>query len=135
MQVTDILSQKGEQVVSMSPDLAIPGAAKLLAQHKIGAAVVANGDVGIAGILSERDITRAVGEHGGKIENMQVKELMIKDVITCSSSCNIAEAMQIMQSNGIRHLPVLTDDDRVIGVISMRDMMELCVGDMMGMGI
>jgi len=85
--------------------------------------------------LSERDITRAVGEHGGKIDAMQIEELMVKDVITCPYTCIIAEAMQIMQSNGIRHLPVLAGDDRVIGMISMRDMMEICVGDMMGMGL
>ena len=87
--------------------MTIPGAAKLLAQHSVGAGVVANGGSTIEGILSERDITRAVGEHGGKIENMHVDELMIKDVITCPSTCNVAEAMQIMQTNRIRHLPVL----------------------------
>ena len=135
MQVKDILSQKGDRVVSISPALTVPAAAKLLTQHKISAAVVVKGDVGIAGILSERDITRAVGVHGGKIENLHVEELMAKNVITCSSTCNIAEAMQIMQSNGIRHLPVLADDNRVIGVISMRDMMQICLGDIMGMGV
>ncbi|MDA1324968.1 MAG: CBS domain-containing protein [Proteobacteria bacterium] len=60
---------------------------------------------------------------------------MVKDVITCPSTCNIAEAMQIMQSNRIRHLPMLAEDDKLIGMVSMRDMMELCLGDMMGMGL
>jgi CBS domain-containing protein len=135
MQVKDVLNQKGDSVVLMPPDMAVPGAAKLLAQHSIGAAVVSDGEIGIAGILSERDITRAVGEHGGKIDGIHVEELMAKDVITCPDTCSIAEAMQIMQSNRIRHLPVLAADDQVIGMVSMRDMMELCLGDMMGMGL
>ena len=96
MQVKDILDKKGDGVVSMPPDMAISGAAKLLAQHSVGAAVIANGGVGIAGILSERDITRALGEHGGKIENMRVEELMIKDVITCTSTCNSSSTRVII---------------------------------------
>jgi CBS domain-containing protein len=135
MQLIDVLTKNGASVVSIAPDLAIQGAAKMMAQHSIGAAVVVDGSLGIAGILSERDITRAVGEHGGKIDALHVEDLMVKDVITCPSTCNIAEAMQIMQSNRIRHLPVLAEDDKLVGMVSMRDMMELCLGDMMGMGL
>ena len=135
MRVIDILNQKGDGVILLPPDLAVPGAARLLAQHSIGAAVVATHDIEIAGILSERDITRAVGEHGGKIEGMHVDELMVKDVITCSLTSGIAEAMEIMQSNRIRHLPVLADDDRVIGMISIRDLLEICLGDTTGKGL
>ena len=135
MQVIDVLTKNGASVVSIPPGMAIQGAAQMMAQHSIGAAVVIDGGLGIAGILSERDITRAVGEHGGKIDALHVEDLMVKDVITCPSTCNIAEAMQIMQSNRIRHLPVLAEDDKLVGMVSMRDMMELCLGDMMGMGL
>lgn len=135
MQVKDLLDQKSPAVVSVPSGMAIPGAAGVLADRSASAAIVAGPDDKILGILSERDITRAVAKHGARIAEMQVDDLMVQDVITCIATCNIMEAMQVMQANHIRHLPVVEDGDRAIGIVSMRDMMEVCVGDMMGMGM
>ena len=104
-------------------------------EQSVSAAIVAGPDDKILGILSERDITRAVAKHGSKIAEMLVEDLMVEDVITCTATYDIMEAMQVMQANHIRHLPVVEDGDRAIGIVSMRDMMEACVGDMMGMGM
>jgi CBS domain-containing protein len=135
MQVKDILVQKGGGVFALAPDTGIPEAADMLAQNDVGAAVVSDAGDTIVGILSERDITRAVAKHGGKIADMSVQDLMITDVITCSATSSIPEAMGIMQSNRIRHLPVIATDDSLAGIISIRDLMEICVGDMMGMAV
>jgi len=107
----------------------------MLAENDVGAAVVSDAGTAVVGILSERDITRAVAAHGAKIADMSVQDLMVKDVITCSAASTIPEAMGIMQANRIRHLPVIAEDDSLAGIISMRDLMEICVGDMMGMGM
>lgn len=135
MQVKDILDRKGGSVFVLSPDADIPKAAGMLAQNDVGAAVVSDAGAAIVGMLSERDITRAVAAQGGKIADVLVKDLMVSDVITCSVSSSIPEAMGIMQANRIRHLPVLDADDGLAGIISMRDLMEICVGDMMGMAV
>lgn len=135
MQVKDVLDQKGDGVFALAPDTGIPGAAEILSRNDVGAAVVLDAGTAVVGILSERDITRAVAAHGAKIADMSVQDLMVKDVITCSAASNIPEAMGIMQANRIRHLPVIAEDDSLAGIISMRDLMEICVGDMMGMGM
>ena len=135
MQIKDLLDQKRGTMISVPPGPVIPGAAVVLAKQSVGAAIIAGPDAKILGILSERDITRAVAEHGAKIAEMPVEALMVEDVITCGAATNIAEAMNIMQVNHIRHLPVVEEDGRAIGIISMRDMMEVCVGDMMSMGM
>jgi CBS domain-containing protein len=135
MQIKDLLDQKRGTMISVPPGTVIPGAAVVLAKQSVGAAIIAGPDAKILGILSERDITRAVAEHGAKIAEMPVEALMVEDVITCGAATNIAEAMNIMQVNHIRHLPVVEEDGRAIGIISMRDMMEVCVGDMMSMGM
>lgn len=133
MQVKDVLDQKGDGVFALALDTTIPSAAEMLAQRDVGALVVMDAATGVVGILSERDITRAVAAHGAKIADMCVQDLMENDVITCCATSSIPEAMETMRVNKIRHLPVLADDDSVAGVISMRDLMEICVGDMMGM--
>ena len=135
MQVKDLLNQKSQAVISVPPGMIIPGVAGVLSEQSVSAAIVAGPDDKILGILSERDITRAVAKHGSKIAEMLVEDLMVEDVITCTATYDIMEAMQVMQANHIRHLPVVEDGDRAIGIVSMRDMMEACVGDMMGMGM
>ena len=135
MQVKDLLNQKSQAVISVPPGMIIPGVAGVLSEQSVSATIVAGPDDKILGILSERDITRAVAKHGAKIAEMLVEDLMVEDVITCTATYDIMEAMQVMQANHIRHLPVVEDGDRAIGIVSMRDMMEACVGDMMGMGM
>ena len=77
----------------------------------------------IKGVLSERDIVRALGEFGSKILQWPAKRLMSKDLITCQIEATISEVMHKMTENRIRHLPIL-NDKKLIGIISIGDVLK-----------
>ena len=121
MQIKDILQLKGAEIILISPETEIPGAASMLAQQSIGAAVVYDAEQGVSGVISERDISRGLGEYGEKILTMRVADLMSPDVITCGLEWNVSDALDLMLSRNIRHLPVIEDNFEVVGIVSMRD--------------
>lgn len=123
MFVADILKAKGGDVVSTSSDETITATAALLKRHRIGAVLVLSEDGGIAGVISERDIVRALADSGGTLHDMRVGEIMTRDVITCEPANSIADVMKMMTERRIRHLPVM-DGERLAGVISIGDVVK-----------
>ena len=123
MQVKEILDKKGHRVVTIEPDRAATEATEIMVDNRIGAIVVAGEGGKIAGIISERDITKGVRDHGPAFFTKQVRDLMSSGVVTCAPDYRIGEIMTLMTSNSIRHLPVV-DRDRLVGMISIRDVME-----------
>jgi CBS domain-containing protein len=81
----------------------------------------------LVGVLSERDYARKIRLAGKDSNTTQVREIMSPDVVTLCLECNIEDAMQLMTSHRIRHLPVV-DGEKVVGVISMRDVMQAYLG-------
>src|SRR6185503_7961391 len=94
-----------------------------LAKHKIGALVVIGASQGIAGIVSERDIVRALAAGGAAILDGPVSAIMTREVITCGEGETINEVMTKMTGGRFRHLPVVTDD-RLIGIVSIGDVVK-----------
>ena len=84
MTVMSILSRKGHDVLTIEPTAALSAATKLLAERRIGALVVTGADHRIVGIISERDIVRALGERGAQVLEAPVAEVMTRKVVTCS---------------------------------------------------
>lgn len=121
MQIKDILQLKCSEIIMISPDMKIPAAALKLAEQSIGVAVVRDPEHGVLGILSERDISHGIGEHGPKILEMRVADLMSADIITCGLDWQVSKALDLMLSQNIRHLPVVEDDFEIVGIVSMRD--------------
>ena len=121
MQIKDILQLKCAEIVMISPDTKIPAVALKLAEQSIGAAVVRDPVQGVLGILSERDISRGLGKHGGKILEMCVSDLMSPGIITYGLEWKVSKALNLMLSKNIRNLPVVEDDLEVVGIVSMRD--------------
>ena len=129
MKIKDIIQHKGNDVVSLAPSTPVPKAAQILSQQVIGAAVVVDSGGGIVGVLSERDISRGLGERGAKVADMCVGDLMSGDVITCDLDWNASAALEVMLAHNFRHLPVLGNDGEVYGIVSMRDMAAMGVSD------
>jgi len=128
MQVANILKAKGTDILSVTPDTQVIEVAKILKAKRIGALLVLEGDT-IAGIISERDIARALPDYGEKLLSMSVSELMTKTLTTCSSDASIDEIMEMMTNNRIRHLPVV-DDGKLIGFISVGDVVKYRVDEL-----
>ena len=123
MKVKDILATKGADVVGIEPTATLQSAATLLAQKKIGAVVIRGAGGRLSGILSERDIVRAVAKQGTAALELPVGQAMTREVITCSEDDTCAEIMERMTSRKFRHLPVLRDN-ALVGLISIGDVVK-----------
>ena len=78
---------------------------------------------GLCGIISERDLARGLADHGAKLLDMRVSQLMTADVVTCSPDDGIDQLMHTMTEGRFRHLPVI-EDGRMIGIISIGDVVK-----------
>jgi len=122
MRVSDILRTKGSEVVTLSPSSTVADAVSRLAELSFGALVVSSDGATVEGILSERDIVRSLDDDSDTLGSA-VAELMTVDVITCSTSDNIADLMALMTTRRIRHLPVVTDG-ALVGLVSIGDVVK-----------
>jgi CBS domain-containing protein len=127
MTVRAILDTKGHNVQSVEPEAKLSSAIKMLGERKIGAVLVMR-EGRIEGILSERDIVRVLGERGAGVLDEPVSAVMTRKVVSCKQSDTVAVIMEIMTLGKFRHLPVL-DDDRVVGLISIGDVVKWRVGE------
>ncbi|MBI3699593.1 MAG: CBS domain-containing protein [Afipia sp.] len=126
MKVEDILRGKGTKIATVRMNETVETASKLLRSENTSALVVKDvcrteGNV-VVGMFSERDVVRAVAEHGAKASAVKISSLIsVQRLISCSQSDSIEHVSQLMRDNHIRHLPVL-EDGRLVGVISIRDL-------------
>lgn len=119
--VSNILEQKGSQVLSIGPDATVLDAALLMNEHKIGALVVI--DQGrVAGIVTERDVLRRVVAERHDPADVKVSTVMTREVMCCRPDTEVQEAKQVCMAKRIRHLPVVEDDKQLVGMISIGDL-------------
>jgi CBS domain-containing protein len=123
MTVETILATKGRAVATIDPDRTLGEAAKELSTRRIGAVVIADGGMTVLGILSERDIVRAVAKNGGAALDTPVRQHMTSEVVTCKGHADINEVMQLMTQGKFRHVPVV-EDGRLAGIISIGDVVK-----------
>lgn len=128
MQVRHILRDKGREVVSISVDATLSEAARLLARKRIGALVVRDRDGALAGILSERDIVRALAEASVNALAHSVSAHMTRAVETCSEGDSIEDLMEVMTHRRLRHLPVL-EEDHLRGIVSIGDVVKTRIAE------
>jgi CBS domain-containing protein len=122
MTVRAILDTKGHQIVSVEPEAKLSAAINTLGERKIGAVLVMSKG-SIEGILSERDIVRALGERGAGVLDQPVSEVMTRKVVSCRQSDTVAAIMEMMTMGKFRHLPVV-EGERVVGLISIGDVVK-----------
>ena len=131
MNVREILDLKGDFVLTIQPEATIGEAAAVLAKNHIGAIVVTNAAGAITGILSERDVAVSLPRYGAAPGDTKVSETMTADVVTCNTETTVKQVLDIMVSNGIRHLPVV-ESDALKGVVSIRDVVGNWLGAITG---
>ena len=126
MTVARILNEKGRNVVRVPPHASLADVAAILAEKRIGAVLVAEGD-DISGIVSERDIVRALAKFDSEALRKRASECMTSKVITCRPEDTIHDVMQKMTSGRFRHLPVV-EAGRLAGIISIGDVVKERLG-------
>src|ERR1700748_581004 len=125
MKVGDILRKKNTRIATVRMNETVAIAAQLLRTANISALVVKDvcrteGNTAV-GMFSERDVVRAIAEHGAACVNIKVSELIsVQRLISCRSTDSLEHVRFLMNKNHIRHVPVI-DDHTLIGVISIRD--------------
>ena len=127
MTVARIINDKGRDVITVSAGTSLAEIASILSQRRIGAVVVTK-DEGIQGIISERDIVRALAKHGGEALAMLAADWMTAKVVTCGPEDTINDVMQTMTRGRFRHLPVVKHD-KLIGIVSIGDVVKRRIED------
>jgi CBS domain-containing protein len=123
MTVEHILQNKGREVISIEPQRTLGDAAQLLSERRIGAVVVCEPGRPVLGILSERDIVRAVATRGGQALQEPLSGQMTHEVVTCTGRSAINEVMEIMTRGKFRHVPVV-ENDKLAGIVSIGDIVK-----------
>lgn len=123
MRISDVLRGKGSNVVTVEPGTDVRTLLSVLAEHGIGAVVVSSDGRSIEGIVSERDIVRALAERGAAVLSEQVSEIMTGEVQTCSPDAHIEELMRTMTQGRFRHVPVVVEDE-LVGIVSIGDVVK-----------
>jgi len=125
--VRDILETKGRDVWSISPEVTVFDALKMMADKNVGALVILDGEK-VSGILSERDYARKVILHGRSSKELKVKEIMSSKVYWITPEQNIEDCMTLFTNKRVRHLPVL-DKGELRGIISIGDVVKTIIAD------
>jgi CBS domain-containing protein len=123
VRVRGILDGKGTTVATVTTSATLLDVARALADHRVGALVVSDDGTTIAGIVSERDVARAIAVTGGDAVDLPVTAAMTRDVRTCGYEDSIDSLMETMTNERIRHLPV-TADGRLAGIVSIGDVVK-----------
>ncbi len=123
MNVAAIIARKGGDVITVDQNASLADAARILDQYSIGAVIILDSVRAPAGVLSERDITRAVARMGAAALTARVADCMTRDVVTCRAGDTLEHLMGMMTDRRIRHLPVM-DGEMLIGVISIGDLVK-----------
>jgi len=123
MRISDVLRVKGAQVVTVTPDTTVRALLTVLAEHRIGAAVVSRDGTSVDGIVSERDIVRALAQRGAAVMSEQVTAIYTADVHTVTPETGLEDTARLMTDRRIRHAPV-TSDGGLRGIVSIGDVVK-----------
>ncbi len=122
MKIRDILRHKGRDVVTASKGDSVLYAVRVLVDHNIGGVVVVDGKE-VIGILTERDILRLVANKPDELQTLEVGQVMTRDVIRVAPDDDLADVVEVMTKNRIRHLPVI-EKGEVAGIVTIGDVVN-----------
>lgn len=120
--ISEILSLKGTQVWTVSPDTMVFDAIQLMADKNIGALLVTEHDR-VIGVMSERDYTRKIALKGKSSKQTPVREIISGKVVSADPSHTVEDCMRLMTDHRVRHLPVLAGDE-ILGIVSIGDLVN-----------
>ena len=122
MKIESLIS--GKKVATISPSASVHDLVSLLETHHIGALIVSRDGIQIDGIVSERDVVRAMPSKINQLVDLHVRDLMTVEVISCTSQSTVAEIMNAMTENRIRHMPVVDIDGNLLSIVSIGDLVK-----------
>jgi len=122
MRIADVLRNKGASVATITPETSVAGLLTELSVHNIGAMVVVSPD-GVIGIVSERDVVRALQERGADLLRQPVSEIMTTFVATCTPNDSVDSLSVLMTNKRVRHIPVM-ENGRLTGIVSIGDVVK-----------
>ena len=125
--VQHLLDAKGRDIISVTADVSVLDAIKLMAEKTIGSLLIMQGDE-LQGIMTERDYARKVIIKGRSSETTAVGEIMTTDICSATSNETVNDCMTLMTKRKIRHLPVI-DDGTVVGMLSIGDLVQAIISD------
>jgi len=124
MLVQQILASKGtDKVISVTPETSIADVTLVLSRHRIGSVVVSQNGETAQGILSERDIVRAMAMHGADIVNDPASKHMTAKLVTCSLGATADQVLKTMTDKRFRHMPVV-EDGKLMGIVTIGDVVK-----------
>jgi CBS domain-containing protein len=123
MFVSDILAQKGALVYTVTPSTSVAQISQHLSTRRIGSMLVVDTNNSLAGIVSERDLVRAMASHGAKAMELEARHVMTREVVTCDPDDSIDLVMETMTSGRFRHLPVVRHGE-LLGLVSIGDVVK-----------
>lgn len=123
MTVATILRKKGNTIISVRPEIPLMELVETIASRRIGAVLVLDDSGSLAGIVSERDVVKALAAKGPELHKVSAGDVMTANVTTVTPATTINEAMELMDRGYFRHLPVL-DKGELLGIISVRDVVR-----------
>ena len=118
--VDDIRQIMVKKVVTISPEADLATAARLMAKNHVGSIVVVRRGK-LIGIITESDFMRFAST-GCDMGKSRVGDYMRKKIVTCGPSCRILDALMLMKRFKVRHLPIATKDRKLLGIVSLRDL-------------
>ncbi len=124
MNVATILKSKGRSVTTSRPDATLLDIVHKLHAKRIGAVIVVGDNGVVEGIISERDVIRALAENGPAALDLSVSDFMTRNVIACQEASEVDHVMETMTKGRFRHLPVIEDDGALIGIVSIGDVVK-----------
>jgi len=123
MRIADLIARKGSAVLTVPPDAPVTELLSVLAARNVGAAVVVEGER-LAGIVSERDVVRHLHDRGADLLAVPVSEIMTTVVATCRAEDDVQTLSRTMTDRRIRHIPVVDDQERLTGIVSIGDVVK-----------
>ena len=129
MRISDILRVKGERVVTVTPSADVTELLAVLAEHKIGAVIVSEDGRGVQGIVSERDVVRALAARGATVLTEQVTAIYTAEVRSVPRDATVEEVERLMTERRFRHVPVV-EDGGLHGVVSIGDVVKFRIDEL-----
>ena len=129
MHISDVLRGKGRDVFTVPPDTTVRDLPDVLAEFRIGATVVSADGETVDGIVSERDVVRALAARGAAVLSEDVSTIMTREVVCTELTEHVDEIFGVMTQQRIRHIPVLVDD-RLSGLVSIGDLVKTRVAEL-----
>ena len=129
MTIARILRGKGGQVISVAPLDDATAIARTLAHHRIGAVLVRDATGGVLGIVSERDLARALAAHQEAAARLRAEQLMTRVLHTVTPQTEVCAALALMSDRRVRHLPVLERDGSLAGMVSIGDLVKYRIAE------